>query len=240
MESLIILENKNINANKLGEYLEQNAKNKIYILKIVENIVYISTQELLEMVKRSFNKFVKEVPIYNLFIPSGKIGSEHYLMLNLRDKLNPVSIIKDNNIPTNDYPILIIDDAVLSSHNMCSHIDNLRYETGCKNKIYIVVGILSSKKVQVMNDKYFNAEIFADKIYDNLLPNSLFQNYTFEYFYENFKCETEFVIPVFFEHKIANEFGCYSFIKDIINKPVSRKIIDNITQNDIDNFLKSF
>ena len=44
------------------------------------------------------------------------------------------------------------------------------------------------------------------------------------------------VLPILFEHKIANAFGCYQFFHTIISKPINRIEIDKILKNDIINF----
>jgi hypothetical protein len=55
---------------------------------------------------------------------------------------------------------------------------------------------------------------------------SIFDNYDEEYFHKKFKCETPNVLPLYFEHKLANEFGGYQFIKDIVDVPISRAVIE--------------
>ena len=108
------------------------------------------------------------------------------------------------------------------------------------NKIIIAVGLLSTRRVQLLEDKYFNAEVIADMICDELLPEYMFEDYDSEYMYEKFGCETDRVIPIYFEHKIANNFGTYQFIKEITDKEISRKVIDKITKEDIERLVEYF
>jgi len=82
--------------------------------------------------------------------------------------------------------------------------------------------------------------VIAAAVCEELLPENLFENYNYEYMYETFGCETDRVLPIYFEHKIANEFGAYQFIKEITETPVSRRVIDKIKQEDVDSFVKSF
>lgn len=95
----------------------------------------------------------------------------------------------------------------------------------------------------------FNAEVIADMECEHLLSMNLLPDSNPDYMYENFGCETnmvmtsnlfEILLPVYFEHKIANAFGTYQFIKEIVEIQPSRTIIDKITQEDIKNFIKSF
>jgi hypothetical protein len=230
----------NINLDKLQKYKDTlSEKDKEIVSTIVDNTIYIETNVLIEIVKKCLIKFIEQREKYNLYIPMNKIGSEHLLILKLQEFLNPVCIITDNltentKLP-NDYPILIIDDAIYSSNNMCSHADNLRYH-GIDNEIYCVVGILSSRRVQVVKD--FGARIIAYCILEDKIISNLFKDYTFGYFYNHFGCETSYILPLFFEHKIANEFGSYGFYHEICEKPIDRSPIDSITRQDIEDFIK--
>ena len=74
----------NIDSDKLATYLSTlDDKGKAYVTKIVDNTIYITTADLVQMVRRSLMKFIDLYPKYNLFIPNDKIGSEHYLILQL-------------------------------------------------------------------------------------------------------------------------------------------------------------
>lgn len=66
----------------------------------------------------------------------------------------------------------------------------------------------------------------------------MFEDYDPDHFYDIFGCETAMVLPLFFEHKIANAHGSYRFYDKIISKPIDRSCIDNINQNDINSFIK--
>lgn len=237
-----MLADKNISQEKYEKFLQGcDEKKRNYVKKIVENTIYIKTDILVEMVRHCLREFKKRVEKYNLYIPDGKIGSEHYLMLKLREELNPVSVVYGMEVVTNDYPMLLIDDAIYTSHNMCGTIDKYRYETKCKNQFYVVVGLLSSQEVElVSNSFYFNTKVIAYAVCEHLLPANMFEDYDEKYMYNEFGCETSYVLPVYFEHKLANEFGAYQFIKDIIDKPISRKVIDDITLDDVNKFISSF
>ena len=196
-------------------------------------------QPLLEKVRNGLNKFKENCSKYNLYIPARKPGSEHYILSQLKFELNPVQVIYGSQPVNNDYPILILDDAIYSSFNICNHIDLLRYEQRVKNKFVAIVAVLSCRYVSLTTN-YFNCEIIADLELDHLLPEMLFADYDYEYFYKHFRCETSYVLPVFFEHKIANTFGTYKFYHEILDKPICREMIDNITENDIITIIKHF
>lgn len=178
----------NIDNNKLQIYLSDlDDKDKHYVNTIIQNTLYISIDQMLGMIKNALSKFALLHQKYNLFIPPGKIGSEHFIISELKDILEHVVVINNYSCIDNDYPILIIDDAIYSSCNMCCHVDNLRSE-GVKTDIFVVVAILSTQNVQLITDhgKYFEANVIADTVLDHLLPQNLFTDYDFKYFNTHF------------------------------------------------------
>ena len=258
---------RSICAEKAAELFNKYpAEAKPYIEKILQSTLYIKTDDLITIVRRVFEKVIKDTN-YNLFIPR-EIGSEHMIMLAMEDlfiKYPPAEIIYgladgcfddgfaggadiSTNISTNsntnsninntkinnDYPIVIIDDAVYSSHSMCGYADYFEM-AGIYNKIYCIVGISSSTRPEV--SELFNAVVLAAKYVDKLRICELFPG-EYEYMYKTFGCESDQVIPIYFDHKIANEFGSYQFYHKIIKNPVSRHRIDTITENDIDKFIQ--
>ncbi len=231
-----------INKEKCEKFLSSLDDNtRKHATKIIDNTVFISTVRMIEMVKNAFSKCKDDHPQYNLYIPEGKIGSDHYILLELKDILNPVQIMYNKNtIIQNDFPIVILDDAVYSSCHVCEIIDTMRFDYKLKNKIFIIVAILSSSKVQVLTDPYFNpVEIFYDTCLEHLLIKNLFQEEKMDTFgcSSIFKCETPLVLPLIFEHKIANAFGSYQFYHKIVDKPISRKVIDQVTRKDIEDLI---
>lgn len=55
-----------------------------------------------------------------------------------------------------------------------------------------------------------------------------------------FECETDHILPVIFEHKIANAHGSYQFYHDILINPISRKPIDKISKDHILELIEYF
>lgn len=199
---------------------------------------------MIAMVRRSLNKFKLLHDKYNLFVPPGKIGSDHYILTQLKDDINPIQIITDfDDEIENDYPIIMFDDAIYSSVHICEFYDELTYkfydeltyERNVTNKFYALVAVLSSRDVEFLTGHGFvNVDIIADITIPELMVENLFDDYDFEYFYDTFGCETGKVLPLFFEHKVANEFGSYQFYHHLAKKPIDRSVIDVITRADID------
>lgn len=232
---------QHISSDKVVTFLEQySGEIKQCLRKIIENTVYVTTDHLLDIVKIKLIEFTKIHQKYNIFIPDDKIGSEHMLILNMQDLLNPVQILYGDNIKlTNDYPIVILDDAIYSSCNMCGHIDNLRYYYKIKNKFYCIVGVTSSYKCEVATDKYYDATVMAYYDFEEFTLSKMFDKQTTQIIVDEFKLECNDVLPLYFSHKIANEFGSYSFYNKVIANPIDRSCISRYTFSDIDEFMQS-
>lgn len=234
-----------IDPGKLTDYLKTiSLQEQAIVTKIVSVTQYIKHEELVAALKKCIRNLEIRESKYNLYIPEGKIGSEHWLLTLLEDYLNPIGVyfgIKDirKNLK-NTYPIILIDDAIYSSCNMCGIIDSqIRDRTSITNKIYCLVAVSSSLNCQVAADPYFNAEIIADRVMEEYTTSKLLGNdYNESFMYEKFGCETASVLPLYFDHKIANAFGSYQFYHKIIKNPVSRVNIDKIRPEDIKNLVE--
>jgi hypothetical protein len=230
-----------MNTEKIKNYLlTLDEKDQHIVQKIIDNTIYLTTEQMVNKVRISLDVFKTLHTKYNLFIPNDKIGSEHYILTQLYKEITPIQVIYGyDDIITNDYPIIILDDAIYSSYNMCLHVDLLTYNKNIKNKFYIIVAVLSTSEVSLLTSG-FNTCIISELTLTNLLASNLFNDYDHEYFYENFGCESSLVLPLFFEHKIANEFGSYQFYHKLIETPISRKCIDIITKDDIENIINYY
>lgn len=223
-----------IDPQRLSNFLDTlSPLNQEIVKKIVAHTLYIRRDEMIAMVLRCIYRLHSITSLYNLYIPSGKIGSEHWLLLEIESHLSPFEVFTKETLKdlSNPYPIVIIDDAIYSSAHMCGIIDeDIRYShPWIKNKVYCVVAITSSLRVQCTMGPYFNAEIIADKSLDHLQLKSLFHSLPDDYMYSYFGCETGCVLPVYFSHKIANEFGSYSFYHQIVKEKPRRNEINKIT-----------
>ncbi len=238
--------------HKLNNYLNTlDDQDKNFVNIIINKSLYFNTTTIFEMIKRSFKKFISKNPKYNILIPNEKIGSEHYFFLQLYNEImenKPSIIIYDQLIKIdNNYPIIIIDDVIYSSINMCSHIDGLKYDyknkfnTKLKNQFVCITAIVSTENVQVVTD--FGALLLYDFNAETLLPKNIFghkeiNNQTLdEYLFEHFGCESDLILPIVLQHKIANNFGCYQFFHNLLSVPINRNAIDQLTKSDIVNFI---
>lgn len=222
--------------NKVELFLDEyNTKEQSYLKRVIDNAVHIPNEELFNLLESALNDFHSHVNKYNLFLDPRKIGTEHWIFMELmkqqsRFNLHPENVIHSQECP-NDLPILIIDDAIYSSAHMCSIIDSLQYYHGITVDFYCVAGVISSYNCQVATE--MGANIFAGKSYEHLTMAQLFPDLDYKLLDVLFPGHFNTCIPVFFNHKIANEFGCYQFFHKIISKPISRRKIDQITLDDI-------
>lgn len=219
---------------KLELYLATLSPDNQSIVKtIVDSTVYISFDYMMTLLNTALDKFELVHDNYNLYIdPLVKISSEHWLITLLAHRLNPVNCFYGDVPIDNNLPILLIDDAIYSSNHMCGIIDELTYNNPIINKFYCIVAVTSMLKPGVVTQ--FGATIIAGLNLEHLQIATLIPDYNWDYMYKTFGCETDCVLPVYFDHKIANEFGSYQFYHDIIKSPVDRTPIDVIT---VDQFL---
>lgn len=231
-----------LDEDKLQNYLNSiDEKYHHLVHKIIKNTHYFTTEELISLVRKAMLSFIEVHPMYNILVNKyeggkyNKIGSEHFLLLQLKDILKPQEIITFGTKPSNSYPIVIIDDAIYSGCMICGTIDysGVDYK---KNKIYAVVGVTSSlRNADLMEN--FGVEIVAGLDMEAYRLRNLFSAVEIEDI-EGSKIhpsiESESMIPLFFEHKISNDFGTFNKVyNSIISKPISRNCIDIITPNDL-------
>jgi hypothetical protein len=219
--------------------------------KVVEQSLRFTMNDILDGMQKCMDRVNALLPRYNLYIPQNKIGSEHWILLKLRDRLHPIQVIwgYKNVGVINQYPIIILDDFIYSSINMCTHIDSLKYEymlnTGLNlsSSFYCVVfGASSLIETPVTN--HFKATIIAAVTFETLTIKRMFPEYIGKEFdallYKIFGLESEWVIPVYAEHKIANCVGCWPFFKLITKYPPNRSEIDLIQKSEVLHLIEDF
>lgn len=153
-----------IDQSKLEQYLSTLPKeDQIIVQNIVHDSIRIDKEELFRLMEMAIIKFEKECEKYNLFIPPGKIGSEHWLISRFKERLHPVEVIDsyEGVKICNEYPIVILDDCIYSSVRMCTHINKLRYKSKIKNHYFCIVACTVGYDKQVVSD--YGAKIFAGK-----------------------------------------------------------------------------
>lgn len=218
------------------------------VQRIVNNTVYLSKARTIELLLGCIQTLHKMVNKYYLFVPTGKIGSEHWLLLELLSLLHPLGVVRGTEDPQQldeSIPIVIIDDAIYSSVNMCMHIDEWqfaqqgRYGKKPKNRFYLLVAVTSCL-VSVQVSEQFGAIIIpALNLQSKRIRNLLGEKYDYDYLYDQFGCETDTVLPLIFEHKIANAFGSYQFYHKIVKNKPDRSHIDRLVWRTIEERLTS-
>lgn len=178
--------------------------------EIIKHTQYINFETL----KTELRKCIKQISYeyYNvLFNIKNKIGSEHWLTVLCWDLLKDkcIKIINTVDDIDNDYPIIIIDDCIYSGCHMCSLIDNLTYGTNIKNKFICIVAYANKTGTkQLIKD--FNVELIVGNYINGInIMLELIEYMNDDILIENFDVETLHVIPIYFDHKIANNFGSF-------------------------------
>ncbi len=229
-----------IDQGKLKLYLATlSPENQTIVKTIVENTIYINFDYMLKLLLAALDKFELIHSKYNLYIDLNvKISSEHWIVTLLAHRLNPIRCFYGDVPINNDFPILIIDDAIYSSYHMCGIIDELTCYNPIKNKFYCIVAITSTLTPHVVTE--FGATVIAGLNLEHKQACNLISDYDWDYMYKTFGCETEFVLPIIFNHKIANAFGSYQFYHDIIKNPVDRTPVNLITMEQMQNIVDRF
>lgn len=220
---------RSIDPQKATTFLQNitDPKERSITKKIIDNTRYISFQTM----KSKYVDLIKQLPDqYNLaFLTTGKIGSEHWLVVLLWPYLKTkcVKIINSHLDIDNTHPIVIIDDCMYSGCHMCGVVDGIQFDYAqttreiLSNTFICLTAYRGEYSTgQLCNDfglvKVLSAEVLSPLELEN-----------FDYMYKYFGCESESVLPLYFDHKIANNFGSYPDIySQIVNKQPSRYKIE--------------
>lgn len=240
-----------MNLTKANNYISsiEDKTKKAFVERVIENFIYFTTDEIINMVRESVKSAIEKYPKFNVMIPRGKIGSEHFLTITCKDLIkDAIQVINPDSYENikldNEHPILLIDDAIYTCIRVCKIVDKSRYYSNVKNKFIIATAFASHINTQVEED--FDAELFTQKRFDSLIPAKLFKGILpkmmgyrlLEYLNEILGCDSYYVLPIVLEHKIANSSGAYPFLENLLLKPISRKVIDDVTKEDIQQLLK--
>jgi hypothetical protein len=214
---------------------------------IIENTRYISFQEMKNKLMHVVNQLnLRQFNV--LFDTTSKIGSEHWLTLLVWDVIRDrcVKVINDFEDIDNDLPIILIDDCIYSGNHTSDLLDGLVYNSArelnkeLKNQFVIIVPYSS---IHGPKDIRANAEGFGGNI-GAILVGEYIKSFMsiepittcmkkdpdgcFEYMNETFGVEG-LALPLYFDHKIANEFGSFpQFYTHILKKLPSREKIELI------------
>jgi len=211
--------------------------------QIIDNTIYIHFNEFKNKLIDVVNQLPDKFNVYFGFNSvndkkiTSKIGSEHWCIALVWDyiKNKCVDVITDAKDISNDFPIVIIDDCIYSGIAMCSRVDNLSYDYKIIfNKPLINEIICAVPYCVEGNFKTLCFELGAIVIVGQYIKplKSILNNYNYEQMYEYFGCESETCTPLYFDHKIANNFGSINNIYEkIIKQQPSREMIEKVKNN---------
>ena len=222
------------------EYVENflsryNEPDKTYCRYIIENTKYVTYNEFTEKLFGIIDILIERYKQFNIFFVIGhnnKIGSEHWLVALIWHKIKDyvahiITSFDINSKIENDYPVVHIDDAIYSGCNMTMHFDNIIYYglVGEKNKFIIATPYVSHAGLctlyslnEEMIDRvelltpFEDVRIRSDWEIDYIREYREKYDITEDYRYKHFQLETDCNVPIYFDHKIANEFASFPFI----------------------------
>jgi hypothetical protein len=221
---------------------------------ILDNTRYIPFSEFKTTFVLMLSRLPIKFNLYVSFLRDGlkrKCGSEDWLTMvawpYIKDRCERViSAKKDFKSLDNDYPVVLLDDCVYSGCNMCATIDNLpRYyggTVGIKKRVSFIVAVAYSgmKETDQCQLKDFADSIiigetippiikiqpFIDEICNQMGKGNPSIDDMMDFLYSKLQCESSRVIPMYFDHKIANEFGSFPAIySQLIKEPTTREKI---------------
>jgi hypothetical protein len=228
---------RSISQDKLDKYSASHSYGHI-IRDVCNNVLYIKFVDLVSKLRTLVSQVNDILDKYNILfiIEDGmKFGSEHVLTVLvwdlLKEKCNNVyttyqSIRDDKN--AFDYPLLIIDDCAYSGCSIYSVMDDLTYKISyTSTPSFHVILPFCSRFVSEFREfpflKYMTLHI--GEVLDNCsniksvakeIENDR------DFLYSIFGCEAPPLL-IYFDHKIANEFGAFQFLYEVVNEKPSRE-----------------
>lgn len=109
---------------------------------------------------------------------------------------------------------------------MCNIIDEMTYnlEVKINNKFICVVAYKSRDGDSELIDNFGDVEVLCDNVVE-----PIFKDYNFDFLNCKLGVESLNVIPLYFDHKIANNFGSFPEIyNDIVKEKPSRHKIEEL------------
>lgn len=215
---------------KLRQYLSSlNESDRAFVKDVASAAQYVPWPNLIYSLNQSFDQFAKQIgqnPFY-VFVPSYKFGSEFLLVAKLFPRIRQLSfqgfITPDTALESNA-DILIIDDCIYSGTNVSSIIDNIGYNNKNKNltlTYHLVIPYVGKAGVKNIDKliKSLSLEIHPYPVmilhYYSILSLTPFSHVYPQYpeeQYRRFKLEYMDHVPIYFDHKIGNEFATFSTI----------------------------
>jgi len=229
---------RGIDAKKVEKFLmHESIYGRHYAQKIINNTRYVSFNEfknkLYELIKMLPKKFNLHFDITNY-----KIGSEHWIICLLWHtiKNNVVNIIVEYCDINQNYPLVIIDDCIYTGIHMKMIVDDLTHEKPILTcKIFTCAPFASVLGKHRINKTKSNGNTMT-VINVETVHHINFNDNHMGPVHGPIGLETGCVIPLYFDHKIANMFGSFPQVYNhIIKSPPSRekiKLVERILTRD--------
>jgi hypothetical protein len=234
----MIPEDRSFNPIAVRQYLDRLSEpDRSFVRELLDRTTYIPYAEFKVALLQSFQIFVNDIgnQEFYLVLPSGKVGSEHWLTALLWPKLrlmNLRQIISEDDVLdiTEQVHVLTIDDAIYSGNNTLGKIDSLTFDMseklGLRQRAVtqqllfdIVVPYVNPSGIEGIN--HFCEELGVScMIHSTYQVPSLNKLMNVEKYYpidgdapyDKFKIESTALPPLYFDHKVAGSSSTYSTI----------------------------
>lgn len=231
---------RSLSLERVQEYLSKlNSEDRAFILDLLKATTYINFTEFKSALLESFHGFsqaIGEKPFY-LLLPTGKVGSEHWLVALLWPELRKLNLVKIINEKTS-LPleginnILIVDDAIYSGNNTLAKIDVFLYKyvatspnhlsyqdengefIGRHFKFHILIPYISTFGTQAILEfcRELHTQCTIYGIYSLPILPSLIQIPLTGGLYRKFGIELINLPAIYFDHKVAGSMSTFSTI----------------------------
>lgn len=189
---------------------------------ILKNTKYIDFETLYKQLLESVQilktqRFILYFPLHE------KIGSENWLTALVWNEIkdNCIGILTNlTDVVDIQYPIVIIDDCVYTGCNVAGIIDEYTYNVQKSSFIVVTPYMTTSGQQTIMSLQQsvtFAPHIIIDsfyqipEIYDLLMTKDLLIDTSklHDFMYSSLGSETVSMVPIYFDHKVANEFSSF-------------------------------
>lgn len=212
---------RTINPLKTSQYLENfRDSDKAFIQQVLDNTTYVYWDVLIQNLNKSFEQFVQKIenkPFF-LLLTSDKFGSEIMLAVILWKKitkLNFQGFIDFKSVLVEGSGVLIIDDAIYTGQNIASVIDELTYKNRKKIiNFHVVVPYISEFGSKQILRKFHKDQCPVIEMYpvvSTVALSSICENIT-DRQCDRFGLEGKMQVPMYFDHKVGNNFATFSTI----------------------------
>jgi hypothetical protein len=202
------------------KYLSEfrNEKDREFVQKVLEETIYVSEDEMLKELHKSFDRFSEEIgnePFY-ICLPKYKFSSEHIFTIHLWSRIVKKNFIRFVNVESDikhGTNILIIDDCVYSGNNTLATIDEMTYNNQNKHiNFHLVVPYVSVWGNDAITSFKSPNALFSINMYNTKEIINFFarrENEKYEKMERRFKLELLSQVPIYFDHKVANNFSTF-------------------------------